>query len=113
MIYCNKFSQNDLLPGLRCAATGVSFSGTRILQNNLEFRGTSFFPCQSMYFLICASFRPTVEEKYPVLQMPSFSMYISLMNLNFFRKCLLDSDFNLETASDTATFGGNSSMRWT
>jgi len=29
--------------------------------------------CQAIYLCICCSFNPTVEEKYPTLQMPSFS----------------------------------------
>lgn len=76
--------------------------------NNRSDCGISFFPCQSMYALICFSFSPMVEEKYPTLQMPSFSRYISRMNLNFERRYLLDAAFSFPTASDTAMFGGTS-----
>jgi len=65
--------KNDLLPGLRYATTGVSFVGMKI-QNSLEVLGMSLFPWSSMYLLIWPSFKPMVEEKYPTLQMPSFSI---------------------------------------
>lgn len=65
-----------------------------------------------MYFLICFSFMPIVDEKYPTLQMPSFSIYISRMNLNLERRNLLDTDLSFETASEIAMFGGTSICRW-
>ena len=61
---------NDLLPGL---SPGVSLFGMRI-QNKRDFCGLSFLPCHSIYILTRASFKPTVDEKYPTLQMPSFSI---------------------------------------
>ena len=72
----------------------------------------SFLPCHSMYFFICFSFIPIVDEKYPTLQIPSFSRYISCMNLNLERRYLLDADFSFETVSERVTFGGTSIWRW-
>jgi len=45
------------------------------------------------------SLSPIVDEKYPTLQMPSFSRYISLINLNLLRRCKLDAAFSARTAS--------------
>ena len=61
-----------------------------------------------MYFRIRVSSSPIVDEKYPTLQMPSFSRYISRMNLNLERRYLLDVDLSFETTSDKAMFGGTS-----
>lgn len=76
------------------------------IQKRRVFWGTSFFDCHWIYLFTCPSFNPTVDEKYPTLQMPSFSIYISRMNLNLVRRCRDDADFNFPTASEMATFGG-------
>src|SRR5207244_6332276 len=56
--------------------TGVQTCALPILPRSLR-------PWFSIYFLIAASFSPTVETKYPTLQMLP-SRYISRMNLNRF-----------------------------
>jgi len=73
--------------------------------------GRSFWPCQDMYFLICSSLSPMVEEKYPTLQMPP-SRYIVLMNLNFFLRWALDIDLSCWTAAATEISGAISIWIW-
>ena len=69
----------------------------------------------SWYFIyrrITCSSMPTVETKYPVDHIPSFSLYILLNNLYLSRKILDVFAFIFPTTPDTAYFGGITIMIW-